>query len=143
MRVCGQKENVEQFVKIIKNGDTRRLSRVFDAYVDESLKLPNGWVRASVSGTCAWSVYSCMWEGEHTYFDQSKDPTRTSLIIESREKELDIEVYSEESGLGFEEHYRVKNGEILENEERNIGGFGSWPFASDLLTEYFKEAVAT
>lgn len=99
-----------------------------------------------VSGECAWSVYSCMLEGGHTYYDKLQDYENfrgTTLLEISKTYNVDIEVYSEEPGLCFQEHYVIRNGclEVEEevpyyenyNEEtgeyESEGGFGSWEFS--------------
>lgn len=63
-------------------------------------------VVAQFDGSCAWSVYSCMCEGEHTYASDHGTPeTATSLHKTAKELGLEIEVFSEEPGIGFAEHF--------------------------------------
>lgn len=96
----------------------RHMFRVFEAYVDRSVDEPNA---SYISGYCAWSVYSCMFKGDYTYYnDFLKDYGNryigfmgTTLPDESRRLNLKVEVYSEESGCAFMEHFLIDNGEIL------------------------------
>lgn len=136
MKVKGAKEKVEEFIKVIQShydyykqifDFDRHLYRVFEADTVEMEEEEEGVWSVIIYGDCAWSVYSCMMEGEHTYYNDNKDahvimlngisqeiPSRgTSLIKESKNLGLVIEVYSEESGVGFQEHYIIDNGEVL------------------------------
>lgn len=97
----------------------RHMFRVFEAYVNRSEDEPNA---SYLYGYCAWSVYSCMFGTSHTYYDDfitEKYGNKyigfmgTTLPDESRRLNLKIEVYSEEPGCGFMEHYLIDNGEIL------------------------------
>lgn len=97
----------------------RHMFRVFEAYVNRSKDELNA---SYISGYCAWSVYSCMFGTRHTYYDDfitEKYGNKyigfmgTTLPDESRRLNLKIEVYSEEPGCGFMEHYLIDNGEIL------------------------------
>ena len=70
-------------------------------------------------------------EGVHTYYDTSQSDgyhvmregipyvmasRGTSLIQESKQLNLTIEVYSEECGMGFQEHIAVVNGDLMVND---------------------------
>lgn len=122
VQVQGKEENVNEFIEIIQadySYDTankripdRHFWRVFEACVDNEV-VENGIKTALITGDCAWSVYSCMCDGAHTY--QSSNPGRngTTLKIESERLHLAIEVYSEECGMGFMEHFVFVNGEQL------------------------------
>lgn len=128
MRVRGTRDDVADFIKVIQcdynytnNTFTfdRHLSRVFEACVEDVEDDNEQSTTITISGDCAWSVYSCMMEGEHTYFNDDKNnpnSQRSSLIIESKLLNLEIEVYSEETGCEFQEHFIIKNGEVLEND---------------------------
>ena len=125
MRIQGKEEQVDEFVKIIQaeyhydsNGKCnvdRHLWRVFDAYLDDE-DIENGIKTTTLSGSCAWSVYSCMCEGAHTYQSEHPDGNGTTLQIESERLELAIEVFSEECGNAFMEHFAFVKGKCLINE---------------------------
>ena len=125
MRVQGKPEAVDEFVKIMQadyeydndgncNVD-RHLWRVFEAYVDDSWML-KGIKTVSLSGYCAWSVHSCMCDGQFTYQSQRPNGNGTTLQAESERLQLAIEVYSSEPGCCFMEHFVFVNGEEKENE---------------------------
>lgn len=99
----------------------------------------------SIYGDCAWSVFSCMFEGSSTYYNMFSDYENFkggTLIKLSKDYQVDIEVYSSECGMCFQEHYVIKNGKLLVEdvvewfEEYNedldeyvsTGGFGKWEF---------------
>ncbi len=131
MKAVGEKQNLDKFKKIIQASydyskfpetgnaeNTKHFSRIYTADVcnedDNSLE---------INGYCAWSVWACMFNGEHTYFDDFKDSRKNVTCIEDVTKELNltVEINSEESGVSFSEHYIVKNGKIEENEEMDLG----------------------
>ena len=127
MIVKGKKENVEEFVRVIKTdyeyddvGNCkceagRHLWRVFEANSD-ILDIEDGMSVANIWGYCAWSVYSCMFDGDGTYQHDRPNRCGTTLQIESTNLGLEIEVYSKEPGICFMEHYYIDNGEVTINE---------------------------
>lgn len=128
MCVVGTKENVEEFAKIM-NADynygtmefsyDRHMFRVFEANYDEIEEMGDGTFQVVIDGYCAWSVSSCMLE--HGYYKDCKERygnnfRGTTLLIESKRLGVDIEVYSEESGMCFQEHYIISDGKLVRNE---------------------------
>ena len=124
MCVIGRKENVEEFIKVIKadyNYGTmefsydRHLFRVFDADYDEIEQVGDNAYQVIIDGDCAWSVATCMLEAGY-YKDlkerYAKEFRGTTLQIESERLNLDIEVFSEERGMCFQEHYIIRKGEL-------------------------------
>lgn len=126
MRIQGKSNDVEEVVKTIKayyNYDTlefshtQHLFRVFEADIIEDYEEDD--IRSvQIDGECAWSVYSCMMSGKHTYYDIFKDDFKddfrgTTLTKLSKETHTMIEVFSEEIGVGFQEHYLIKHGQFL------------------------------
>ena len=143
MEISGKPADVDEFVKIIqadykyKDGICnveRHLWRVFsaDAY-DE--KISNGIKTTCVSGDCAWSVSSCM-TGEGYQADYP-DRNGTTLQEESKRLNLAIEVYSEEPGVGFMEHYLYIDGEEIYNECVDWNEY--WPDDFDSVEEMNEE----
>lgn len=144
MRVVGKKENIEEFIKIMKatyNYFEKEFSndlhffRIFEAIEDQIEELDNRSYATTINGTCAWCVSSCMFDNEpKSYYQLAKqeysDDFRGTLVpIESKRLGLDIEIFSED-GLTFQEHYIVKQG-VIETEdcvdwhEYYIGDFSS------------------
>lgn len=86
---------------------------------EEAVKLVSDDIYSIVvEGYCAWSVFSCMFEGPHTYYsdfvaDMGKDNPNfkgITIPIASKELDLEIEIFSKEPGMGFMEHYVVDKG---------------------------------
>ena len=151
MKVTGEPDKIREFIEVIQRDnyeEGRHFYRVFSADVMDEGTIDDGWVQ--IIGSCAWSVYSCMMEGNATYsekeFDKyqktkqeiealkkspdlasknnyffakekiEKEFLASSLIRESKLLNLTIEVFSEEYGCCFEEHFVIKNGEVLVDE---------------------------
>lgn len=98
----------------------KHLFRVFDADIAQTHQ-KDGIRTAIINGECAWSVYSCMLAGPHTYYDDLKkrfpDEFRGTTIFElSRDHNVIIEVFGEEPGEGFQEHYLIKFGTMMVDE---------------------------
>lgn len=113
MRIKGSPENVDTFVELIQADYyevPRHFWRVFSIDIcNEETEV--GVKTVDVCGCCAWSVHTCMRDGEGTYNQHSSDGT--TLSEQSELLSLDIEVYSTEPGVGFQEHYLYKNGREL------------------------------
>lgn len=128
MCVVGKKESIEEFIKVMRadydygnmefNHD-RHMFRVFEAEYDEIEERYNDTYQVVINGYCAWSVASCMLErGYYRDFkERYGDNFRgTTLLIESERLGIDIEVFSEEGGMCFQEHYMIIEGELARSE---------------------------
>lgn len=126
-------DNNRRVFKVRQQISSPHLFRVFEANVNETecFCLPpdeNGDIIRDISGYCAWSVYSCMFEGRCTYYNDFMRDFGiryigffgTTIPKLSRLLNLDIEIFSEETGVCFQEHYRVTNGNIIINDEVHI-----------------------
>lgn len=132
MKLRGTKENIQTFIAYLKadyscaNGkwecsEDRHFFRVFEAdhNPSEDTVDASGEIVSTVSGYCAWSIFSCLFEGNHTYYSryEKEEGFKGIHILEaSKELSLDIEIYSEEAGVGFMEHYLIEKGELLVDE---------------------------
>ena len=132
MRIVGKKAAVDEFIKVVESdyhysdegvyrgSYDRHLSRIFNREVTSYIAEASGQCAAEISGDCAWSVYSCMTEGGYfsrRFFEDYSDRSHaTTLKLESGKLGLEIEVFSEESGLGFREHFLYDNGETIIDE---------------------------
>lgn len=122
MRVKGKKENVLKFQRIITRDRTgmdvddeifaEEISKCFYKWIEEcnvynEKETKDGEYVIEMSGDCAWSVSTAMLSngtGIYNIEDLSQD------------LKLKIEVYSEEYGIGFQEHYFFDNGNQLIDE---------------------------
>ena len=123
MRVKGTYEAIDEMEKRLTDYDhTPHFWRVFEANRTDGIsEVPEGDDADMVtefSGTCAWSVFSCMCKGKGTYANDCTDKSVTTSLSETaKELELEIEVYSEEPGIGFAEHYLyLTDGTAVEDE---------------------------
>lgn len=111
--------------KLYTNAE-KHFYRVFDAFPDEKdgeiiyQESNDGRWETYVYGDVAWSVCSCMMDAPLSYYSESKnEPLRehgTTLEIESRNLDLNVEVFSAEPGCCFAEHILYKKGELLVDE---------------------------
>lgn len=137
MRIKGSKKAIERVLACL-NADYnygegkpahKHFFRVFQAEKPYEIEdNGDGTYTQQVYGYCAWSVSSCMLEGPFTYFSQVKKDypdifMGTTLLEQS--KDCEIEVFSEEPGMGFSEHYIFKNGECIcdDTQEIESGGY--------------------
>lgn len=112
-----------EYYKLDKCTADKHFFRVFEAEHDKDSdeEREDGMVAAYVQGYCAWSVHSCMFSGPHTYYtdwNQCKcdDFRGTHMQQATKDLGLVVEIFSEESGCCFMEHFVVDKGEIIENE---------------------------
>jgi len=124
MQIVGSKRAIERVVACLRadydynkgKPTHKHFFRVFEAYCDEVRKEGKNRYRAFIFGYCAWSVYSCMCKGEDTYYNDVKKSHRDIFMgtnLYEQSKNCEIEVFSEEEGFEFSEHYLLKNGKCL------------------------------
>lgn len=124
MKIKGSKDAIKRVLECLKadydydegKPGHKHFFRVFDVY--ENAKMEDngdGTFTQFVCGDCAWSVYCCMFSGGTYYNDCKKNHPDTFMgtdLIE-QSQDCEIEVFSEEEGMEFSEHYIFKNGECL------------------------------
>lgn len=162
LKAVGKKENLLKLISYLKadyNYDSmmetcecsadKHFYRIFDFDVNE----PQDIIEGSFTGygCCAWSVWSCMFDGDSTYYDHNKNipyAKHTNMLEASKELDLEIEIYSEESGINFEEHFLIRKGVLVDHkcvdyennyeldedgeetgEWEKVGGFGDYNWA--------------
>ena len=120
MCVKGERKNIEAFYNaMIQNGNIY-MGRGGDA----SIEYEDEENRAFIDGWCKWSVQSAMIDNAISMrtepniwsFGDGVDATKIEFItlFEACKKwNLDMEVYSEESGCCFQEHYICSNGNVI------------------------------
>lgn len=97
--------------------------RIFDSCQGEYDQLDGLQYAVDFMIECAWSLSSCMFnDHEYSYYQTIKDTYKenffgTTITEIAKRLNLQVEMYSEEGGMGFSEHYIIDNyGNILENE---------------------------
>ena len=128
MKIKGSKETIQRVIDCLKANYNyyegkpahKHFFRVFECVDEDEYEIygdnGDGTFTAFVWGYCAWSVWSCMMKGEHTYYDDVKrnhPDTFMGTCLEEQSQDCEIEVFSEEPGMGFSEHYYFKNGVCL------------------------------
>lgn len=153
MVVKGKKENIEQFIDMMSQEGTVWMGRGAMIDFTDMEEIENGKHRCQIDGDTKWSVKSSMIlnavsmreNPDMWAFGEGVDKTKLSFITlyEACEQlELAMEVYSEEAGNGFQEHYLFDEGQLMidevveyteeyneETEEyESSGGFEDWDF---------------
>lgn len=128
MKIVGDKEDRQKLVSYLKAdydyktvddklvlkscSADKHFYRVFEAGVTDNNDDENYTI---VNGACAWSVFTCMFKDVGTYYhslsEQRKD--RAAHMVEvTKELNLTVEIFSEEPGCEFMEHFIVDKGEM-------------------------------
>lgn len=125
MKIRGSKNAIQRVVDCLKadynytigKPEHKHFFRVFQAEVSDFVKVDDkDTYEVFIWGDCAWSVYSCMCKGEHTYYNSLKESYPDIFMgttLEEQSKDCIIEVFSEEEGMEFSEHYLFENGKCL------------------------------
>lgn len=127
MVVKGKKENIEQFIDMMQQKGTVWMGRGAVVYSQDMEELENGIYRCQIDGDTKWSVISSMvdnaismrTETEKWGFGDDINKAELSFVtlFEACEQlQLDMEVYSEEAGIGFQEHYVFIDGNLVAEE---------------------------
>lgn len=149
--VRGYAPNVDEFIAILQanysyykdenNGDYSwyadpknmthipHFFKVFNAYSCDTIYHSGVYKCAMINIECAWSVYSCMFPGEHTYYDdfQKSHPGEhfgSDILTQSKRLQLELEIWSHEPGVCFQEHYKICSGILIKDE--TFGFKGIW-----------------
>ena len=122
MSITGKESQVNELIQIMQNdydgtpNEPLHLWRVFSAE-EVSREVKDDLVTVLISGDCAWSVGTCMFEGGYqAQFNANNERNGTTLEKETKRLGLAVEIYSEECGCAFMEHYIVASGNIIEDE---------------------------
>lgn len=158
MRAIGSRDSINKFQEIVFadytyiddaldncNADHHLFRTWAESYDIEELD-ENKYI-ININGDCAWSVEVCMFDcaplGYYNQLKNNKGFKGITLPLISEKYEIDIEVYSQEFGMCFEEHFLVKGGvtvidEVVEfhseynsdkDEYTDFGGFENWEFS--------------
>lgn len=126
--VAKDEETLKRLVRIMNYEDDEFfIYRCFQAIEGEIKKEDNGLFSIIIDGDVAWSCTH--WFETVEDFDSKNENLDGTLVNNSHYISLDLlceklgiglEVWSQESGCGFEEHYIVnRKGEIVINEEES------------------------
>ena len=133
MLVKGKHDDIEKFYRAMRQKGYIWMGRGADAEIDydDNFDL-EGHDRATIDGWCKWSIRSALYdnaismrrEPERWFFGNDVNSVELEFItfVEASEKwNLEVEIFSEEPGCCFQEHYIVRNGikEVAECVEWN------------------------
>ena len=109
MMATGEEENIDTLIKMLKwegmfkdNG----LGRIYEVCEMNRKEIADGLVSVTLTGDCAWSVLTAMRDVDNIKLFRSIEDA-------SRQLDLIIEIFSEESGFGFQEHLLIVKGEVI------------------------------
>ena len=99
MLVRGKPDDVDTFYRYLTDYDNspKYFARIFTAEIDNESVSAEGIKTAKIFGDCAWSVYSCMCEGDYTYYNDDSEQKLTCLRLATKELNLEVEIRSTES----------------------------------------------
>lgn len=135
MMIQGSKDAIQNVIDCLKADYNyhegkpahRHFFRVFDCFDEQEMEDwdGEGTYTMYVFGDCAWAVHCCMCDDEGTYYDDvKKEHPDIFMGISLREAselyDCDIEVYSEEWGCGFTEHYLYRKGVCVIDESKEL-----------------------
>ena len=109
MKIVGSRENCKKFLDRMNDYDEPyHFWRIFEATPYEGNE-KDGVLEMYISGYCAWSLESCCRASGYS--------GGTDLFaVNTKELNLEMEAYSHEPGMEFEEHYLYSKGECLADE---------------------------
>ena len=107
MKIVGKKENCDRWVELMENYDLENhFWHMFNVDVYEEETTTDGDTVMYLNGDCAFSIESCC---RASGYSEGVD----LLAVNSKALNLIVEIWTEEYGIGFQEHYVYKNGECL------------------------------
>lgn len=119
MLVKGKHEDIEKFYNAMSQNGNIYMGRGAEAEIDYD----DAEGRAQIDGWCKWSVQSAMIDNAISmrnepniwaFSQREKEELEFITLLEATKKwNLVMEVYSEEPGCEFQEHYIFDNGTIL------------------------------
>ena len=122
VKITGPAKGIERFYKACTNDyyspddPNEHFYRIFEFYLDQD-NFKNDPVTVTGWGECAWSVWSCMFDGPYTYHNSANHTNGITVDRLSKEEGLVIEIYSNECGFEFAEHFLINKGRILISDE--------------------------
>lgn len=119
MKLKGNKTNIKKFFNAISQEGNIYLGRGAEC---DYIEYNEGF--ALIAGWCKWSIYSALIDNAismrtnpNDWGIGTDDKLEFITLIEASKKwNLEIEVFSNECGCCFAEHYLIKNGEFEINE---------------------------
>ena len=136
MKIVGDKKNCDEFIKRLNSyEEPNHFWRIFSAEIygvdygiDDNDK---NKVAMYIDGDCAWSLESCC---RASGYSNGVD----LFAVNTKELDLEMEAYSREPGMCFEEHYIYKRGNCFADECLDINVYW-WDTTEFPTFEEFKK----
>lgn len=144
MKLKGTEESIGKFEIILKNEGDSKFRGILNIN-PEKLVIDEHNASKIISGVSQWDLLTCLFGDESVFVTNILDlgETITDILKESEKLSLEIEIFSYELTLNFEEYFHIKNGRILDesisklhiespgiySEFKQTGGFGDWSFS--------------
>lgn len=117
MCVVGDKKNIEDFYKAISQNGNLWMGRGAEAEIeyDGDLAYIDGWCKWSIQSALIDNAISMRTNPDRWHWGEGeRERLEFITLIEATEKwNLIVEIYSEESGCCFQEHFIFDNGEVV------------------------------
>lgn len=119
MRVKGNKDDIEQFYNAMSQKGTIYMGRGAEADIDwddDDVAMIDGWCKWSVQSAMVTNAISMRTEPDIWYWGDgvsSKGLEFITLFEACKKWNIIMEVYSEEGGCQFQEHYICDKGDII------------------------------
>lgn len=116
MKVWGDQEEILELLEMIRWAGAYEKDGLGRCYYIDDVDEGDGWTL--FEGDCAWSFYSAF-----------VDPASRSIAEETERLGLTVEAYSCEPGIGFQEHWVIDEGNIIDDECRDFSAYflGDYP----------------
>ena len=128
MKVKGTVDNCRAFLKKCTDyEEPNHFWRMFEAYDNDEYEMNDGSHVMEIGGYCAWSIETCC---RASGYSEGID----LLAVNTKDLDLDVEIYTEEPGMCFQEHYTYKKGKCIcdecldigfDDNMETVGGFGN------------------
>ena len=153
MILKGEEADIDKFKNMMKQTGNVWMGRGAEILNEETEETEDGKCRCQIDGYTKWSVHSSLidnaismrTEPDKWFFGDGEDKSKLTFVtmLEACEQlNLDMEVYSEEPGCGFQEHYVFIEGVLVADESVDYteeydeeadewvseGGFENWTF---------------
>lgn len=120
MKVKGNREDITEFYMAINQKGKIWMGRGAETdlgFVDDKTALMSGWCKWSVISALVDNAISMRTHPELWYHTPGEEEHEYITLFEACEKwNIIMEVYSEECGMQFQEHYRCDKGRIIYQE---------------------------
>lgn len=117
MHVRGKRENIEKFYDALTQNGKVYMGRGAEAEIffgDDSVAEISGWCKWSIVSALIDNAISMRTEPNRWSFDDDVNELEFITLVEACQRwNVDMEVYSEESGCCFQEHFMVIGGELV------------------------------